>query len=148
MKGSQSGDAGHSATGSIVSERQTPQASSALICLMASAWQRIFELQCQTAVGALASSHRQSGPPALPDVQPGLRYAIGVLEVCRHTNESIFGLLRTQMRGEHAELEALTEAALRDFAMTSSDAAQAAREARAAMMIGIQSPAIFPMSSS
>ena len=148
MKGSQSGDAGHSATGSIVSERQTPQASSALICLMASAWQRIFELQCQTAVGALASSHRQSGPPALPDVQPGLRYAIGVLEVCRHTNESIFGLLRTQMRGEHAELEALSEAALRDFAMTSSDAAQAAREARAAMMIGIQSPPIFPMSSS
>ena len=148
MKGSQSGDAGHSATGSIVSERATPQASSALICLMASAWQRIFELQCQTAVGALASSHRQSGPPALPDVQPGLRYAIGVLEICRHTNESIFGLLRTQLRGEHAELEALSEAALRDFAMTSSDAAQAAREARAAMMIGIQSPPIFPMSSS
>jgi len=148
MKGSQSGDAGHSATGSIVSDHSTPQASSALICLMASAWQRIFELQCQTAVGALASSHRQTGRPALPDVQPGLRYAIGVLEICRHSNESMFGLLRAQMRGEHAELEALSEAALRDFAMTSSDAAQAAREARAAMMIGIQSTPIFPMSSS
>ena len=148
MKGSQPSGSGHSATGAIVPEHPTPQASSALICLMASAWQRIFELQCQTAVGALASSHRQTGRPALPDVQPGLRYAIGVLEICRHSNESMFGLLRAQMRGEHAELEALSEAALRDFAMTSSDAAQAAREARAAMMIGIQSPPIFPMSSS
>jgi len=112
---------------------------------MASAWQRIFELQCQTTVVALAASHRQNGRPAPSDVQPGVRYAIGVLEICRHSSESMFGLLRAQMRGEHAELEALSEAALRDFAMTSSDAAQAAREARDAMIIGMQSTQIFPM---
>ena len=145
MKGSQSSGADQSATRRVLSEHPTPQASSALICLMASAWQRIFELQCQTTVVALAASHRQNGRPAPADVQPGVRYAIGVLEICRHSSESMFGLLRAQMRGEHAELEALSEAALRDFAMTSSDAAQAARDARDAMIIGIQSTPILPM---
>ena len=145
MKGSQSSGAGQAAARGLLSEHPTPQASSALICLMASAWQRIFELQCQAAVGALASRHRQNGRPAPPDVQPGVRYAIGVLEICRHSSESMFGLLRAQMRGEHAELETLSEAALRDFAMTSSDAAQAARDARDAMIIGMQSTSIFPM---
>ena len=159
MKGSHSSGASHMAPGSpgsplsavsavsTLSGHPTPQASSALICLVASTWQRIFELQCQTAVGAVASRHRQSGRSGLPDVQPGLRYALGVLEICRHSSESMFGLLRAQVRGEHAELEALSEAALRDFAMTSSDAAQAARDARDAMMTGIQTTSIFPMST-
>jgi uncharacterized protein YjiS (DUF1127 family) len=114
---------------------------------MASAWQRIFELQCQTTVVALAASHRQNVRPAPSDVQPGVQYAIGVLEICRHSSESMFGLLRAQIRGERVELEALSEAALRDFAMTSSDAAQAAREARDAMIVGVQSTSIFPMPS-
>ncbi len=145
MKGSQSSSADQPATRGLLSEHPTPQASSALICLMASAWQRIFELQCQTTVVALAASHRQNGRPAPSDVQPSVQYAIGVLEICRHSSESMFGLLRAQIRGEHAQLEALSEAALRDFAMTSSDAAQAARDARDAMIIGMQSTPIFPM---
>ena len=147
MKGSQPSGAGHSANVAPLSEQTTPQASSALICLMASTWQRIFELQCQTALGALASSHRQGARTPMPDAQSGLRYAIGVLEICRHSNESMFGLLRAQVRGEHAELEALSEAALKEFAMTSSDAAQAARDARAALLSGIPTTSIFPMPS-
>jgi len=147
MKGSQSSGAGKAAARGPLTEHPTPRASSALICLMASAWQRIFELQCQTTVVALAASHRQNVRPAPSDVQPGVQYAIGVLEICRHSSESMFGLLRAQIRGERVELEALSEAALRDFAMTSSDAAQAAREARDAMIVGVQSTSIFPMPS-
>jgi hypothetical protein len=147
MKGSTSSGEGQAAKGAPLSDYPTPQTSSTLICLMASAWQRIFELQCQTAVGALASSQRLGGRPALPDGQISLRYALGVLEVCRHSSESMFGLLRAQVLGEHAELEALNEAALRDFAMTSSDAAQAARDARAALLSGMQSLPVFPTSN-
>lgn len=118
---------GQPAANPLVTGRPTPQASSALICLMASAWQRIFELQCQTALGVIAGRGYEVAGDAATDVLPAYRYATGVLDICRHSSESMFGLLRAQMRGEHEHVEALAEAALHDFALTSADAAQVAR---------------------
>ena len=111
----------------LVAGRPTPQASSALICLMASAWQRVFELQCQTALGVILGRGYEVADDAATDVLPAYRYATGVLDICRHSSESMFGLLRAQMRGEHEHVDALAEAAVHDFALTSADAAQAAR---------------------
>ena len=111
----------------LVAGRPTPQASSALICLMASAWQRIFELQCETALGVISGRGYEIAGDAATDALPAYRYATGVLDICRHSSESMFGLLRAQVRGEHDHVDALAEAALHDFALTSADAAQAAR---------------------
>ncbi len=111
----------------LVAGRPTPQASSALICLMASAWQRIFELQCQTALSVISGRGYEVTGDAAMDALPAYRYATGVLDICRHSSESMFGLLRAQMRGEHDHVDALAEAAVHDFALTSADAAQAAR---------------------
>ena len=118
---------GQSTADRLVVGRPTPQASSALVCLMASAWQRIFELQCQTALGVILGREYEVEDDAATDVLPAYRYATGVLDICRHSSESMFGLLRAQMRGEHDHVDALAEAALHDFALTSADAAQAAR---------------------
>jgi hypothetical protein len=123
--------AGASTTGSgdpsAMALHATPHASSALACMVASAWQRVFQLQCRTVLSTLAAPPRPGELPKADDLQPAVRYLGGVLDICGQSSESMFGLLRAQIRGEHAMVAALAEEALRDFALASSDAAQIAR---------------------
>lgn len=135
MPSVESSPAGRAAAVPVLADRPKPQASSALICLMASAWQRIFELQCQTALGVISGRGHEPAGSAVADALPMFQYMTGVLDICRDSSECIFGLLRAQIQGEHAAVDALAEAALQDFAMTSADAAQAAR---ATLLTGIE----------
>lgn len=117
-------------------DQAMPHASSALICVAASAWQRIFQLQCMTLRSAMAGRVSTDELSAVPDFQPTLRYVNGVLDIYRRSSDSAMCLMRAQLKGERETVQSLVDAALREFTASSTDAAQAARDT---LSVGLES---------